>query len=180
YYQAYFNQQDDDWIENAELEELEKYLDRYGVDTKLLFMEAKERSVYAKQWEGKDYYSVLGIGTDASVHDVKRAFRQQAKNLHPDSQSGDGEEEKFIELTDAYEVLSDAKKRTEYDSLFSLVADSGKLLLDGKSETHIAKLYTEVLREKALEINKGLQIESLDFNSFFDFAMFMIPKVIKK
>ena len=180
YYQAYFNQQDDGWIGNAGLEELEKYLDRYGIDTDLLFLEAKERSVYAKQWEGKDYYSVLGIEADASVHDVKKAFRQQAKNLHPDSQSGDGEEEKFIELTDAYEVLSDEKKRAEYDSLFSLTANPEKLLLDGKSETHIAKLYTEVLREKALEINNSLQIGSLDFNSFFDFAMFMIPKVIRK
>lgn len=182
YYQAYFNQQDGAWIENAGLEELEKYLDKYGVDKELLLSEAKERSFYAGKWEGKDFYSLLGITQEASIGEVKKAFRKQAKNFHPDSQQSSGEEERFVELTDAYVVLSDEKKRAEYDSVFalSISAHNQKLLFEGKTESNIAKIYGKVLREKAREINNGLQIESLDFNSFFDFALFMIPKVIKK
>lgn len=180
FYRTYFNQQKDDWIETASLDELEEYLEKYAIDTELLLAEAKERSVYAKQWEGKDYYSVLELKPGASAEDIKKAFRQLAKNFHPDSQSGKGEDEKFIALTDAYEVLGNEEKRAEYNSLFFLSDPSQGLLLEGKTETDIVKLYTELLREKAMELHNNLRIQKLDFNSFFDFAMLVIPKVIKK
>ena len=64
----------------------------------------------------RDYYEVLGVPKTASDADIKKAFRQMAKKYHPDVNPGDKEAEaKFKEVNEAYEVLSDAKKRSEYD-----------------------------------------------------------------
>lgn len=64
----------------------------------------------------RDYYQVLGLSRDASTDDIKKAYRRKAHQYHPDKNPGDrSAEEKFKEATEAYEVLRDAKRRTEYD-----------------------------------------------------------------
>ena len=62
----------------------------------------------------KDYYHVLGVGKSASTDDIKKAFRKLAHKYHPDK--GGTDEQKFKEITEAYSVLSDDKKRREYDT----------------------------------------------------------------
>jgi molecular chaperone DnaJ len=62
----------------------------------------------------KDYYSVLGLQKGASRDEVKKAFRKMAAKYHPDKQTGD--EEKYKEITEAYAVLGDEKKKAEYDT----------------------------------------------------------------
>ncbi len=61
----------------------------------------------------KDYYDILGIQKNASEDDVKKAFRKLAQKFHPDKKGGD--EARFKEVSEAYSVLSDKKKRSEYD-----------------------------------------------------------------
>ena len=61
----------------------------------------------------RDYYETLGVGKDASADEIKKAFRRKAVELHPDKQGGD--EAKFKELNEAYEVLKDQSKRQRYD-----------------------------------------------------------------
>jgi len=64
----------------------------------------------------RDYYEVLGVERTADDAAIKRAYRQLAKKLHPDVNPGDKEaEEKFKEVNEAYQVLSDQKKRANYD-----------------------------------------------------------------
>ena len=64
----------------------------------------------------RDYYEVLGISRDASEADVKRAYRKLAMEYHPDRNSGAKHaEERFKEVTEAYEVLRDPQKRAQYD-----------------------------------------------------------------
>ncbi len=64
----------------------------------------------------KDFYEVLGINQDASDDDIKKAYRKLAMKYHPDKNQGDKKaEEKFRELSNAYEVLKDSQKRAAYD-----------------------------------------------------------------
>lgn len=65
----------------------------------------------------KDYYNILGVNKNVSTDDVKKAFRKLAHEHHPDKKSGD--EAKFKELNEAYQVLSDPKKRAQYDQFGS-------------------------------------------------------------
>lgn len=62
-----------------------------------------------------DYYEVLGVSRDASTEDIKRAYRKLARQLHPDVNPDPEVQERFKEVTKAYEVLADPKKREMYD-----------------------------------------------------------------
>ncbi len=65
---------------------------------------------------GKDYYSVLGVSRNASEREIKQAYRKLARQYHPDVNAGDkSTEAKFKRINEAYEVLSDKKKRRKYD-----------------------------------------------------------------
>ncbi len=65
----------------------------------------------------KDYYDLLGVERKATAKDVRAAFRKLARKYHPDLNPGDkAAEEKFKELQEAYDVLSDTKKRGIYDT----------------------------------------------------------------
>src|ERR1700739_4864388 len=61
----------------------------------------------------KDYYTILGIAKNASEEDIKKAYRKLAHQYHPDKAGGD--EKKFKEINEAYQVLSDKNKRAQYD-----------------------------------------------------------------
>lgn len=63
----------------------------------------------------RDYYEVLGIGRNATDEEIKKAFRKLAFKHHPDHNHNDGAEEKFKEVNEAYEVLSDSDKRSAFD-----------------------------------------------------------------
>src|SRR3954465_14567882 len=64
----------------------------------------------------RDYYTVLGVARDASEEDIKKAYRKLAMKHHPDRNPDDkSAEEKFKEAKEAYEILTDARKRAAYD-----------------------------------------------------------------
>ena len=63
----------------------------------------------------RDYYEVLGLSKGASEDEIKRAYRKLAKQYHPDINKAPDAEAKFKEINEAYEVLSDSQKRSNYD-----------------------------------------------------------------
>jgi len=70
----------------------------------------------------KDYYSILGVKRDADQKDVRKAYRKLAQKWHPDANTGDkAAEDKFKEISAAYDVVGDPEKRKEYDEMRSLL-----------------------------------------------------------
>jgi molecular chaperone DnaJ len=75
----------------------------------------------ARDYVEKDYYAALGVSKDAAAADIKKSYRKLARKYHPDANNGDVKaEDKFKEVSEAYDVLSDATKRKEYDEARSL------------------------------------------------------------
>src|ERR671911_1213774 len=65
----------------------------------------------------RDYYEILGVDRGADESEIKKSFRRLARELHPDTNSEDPQaEEKFKEAAEAYEILSDADRRRQYDA----------------------------------------------------------------
>ncbi len=77
----------------------------------------------ARDFVEKDYYAALGVPKDADAAAIKRAYRKLARDLHPDTNPGG--EDRFKEVSEAYDVLSDTTKRREYDEARSLFGSGG-------------------------------------------------------
>ncbi len=76
--------------------------------------------------QGKDFYAVLGVTATASADEIKKQYRRLAKKHHPDTNKSDPKAaEKFKEISEAYRVLGDAKKRAQYDEMRRLGAFDG-------------------------------------------------------
>lgn len=73
----------------------------------------------------RDYYDVLGVGRSASGEDIRRAYRKLARQYHPDVNKDGGAEARFKEINEAYEVLSDERKRAAYDRFGHAGAEGG-------------------------------------------------------
>ncbi|MDI5962048.1 molecular chaperone DnaJ [Streptomyces sp. SL13] len=79
-----------------------------------------------KDYVEKDYYKVLGVPKDATVAEIKKSYRKLAREYHPDANKGDVKaEERFKEISEANDVLSDPKRRKEYDEARTLFGSGG-------------------------------------------------------
>ena len=91
----------------------------------------------------RDYYDVLGVSRDADAATIKKAYRKLAKKYHPDTNEGNADaEQKFKEVTEAYEVLSDPEKKKLYDQFghaaFDQNAQARELVRDMEISTDLA------------------------------------------
>jgi len=78
-----------------------------------------------REWVEKDFYKELGVSSDASADEIKRAYRKLARDLHPDTNSDPNAAERFKAVSEAHSVLSDPAKRKEYDETRRLFAGGG-------------------------------------------------------
>jgi len=80
----------------------------------------------AKDLYEKDFYAILGVEKNAEAAAIKKVYRKLARDLHPDANKGDAKlEERFKEVSEAYDILSDPKKRAEYDEARTLFTRGG-------------------------------------------------------
>lgn len=79
-----------------------------------------------REWLEKDYYKTLGVSKDAEAAAIKKTYRKLARELHPDANPDDKKaEERFKEVSEAYDVLGDAKTRKQYDEVREMVGSGG-------------------------------------------------------
>ena len=111
---------------------------------------------------GRDYYQTLGVGRNASVDDIRKAYRKLARKYHPDINPGDKPaEEKFKEISAAYEVLSDADKRKLYDEF-------GEQGLSAGFDPQKARAYQQ-WQQQSEQTGGTFRFEHGDSGDFFGF-----------
>jgi molecular chaperone DnaJ len=87
-----------------------------------------------QDWFDKDFYSALGVASDASNSEIKKAYRGLAKDLHPDKNPGNAQaEQRFKEVSEAYSVLSDPEQRKEYDAIRTMSHGGARFTAGGPS-----------------------------------------------
>lgn len=105
-----------------------------------------------KDWLEKDYYKVLGVSKNASDAEIKKAFRKLARDNHPDQHAGDAAAEtRFKEVTEAYDVLSDADKRKEYDEARKLFGAGFRFPGGGSGASTGGPSMEDLLRQQGAE-----------------------------
>ena len=88
-----------------------------------------------KDFLEKDYYKALGVSKGSTAEEIKKSYRKLARKYHPDANKGDSaSEEKFKEISEAYNVLSDTKRRQEYDEARSLFGSGGRAAGGGSGQ----------------------------------------------
>ncbi|MGV8135963.1 MAG: DnaJ domain-containing protein [Mangrovibacterium sp.] len=187
YYKNYFRTKRAGWIEQASIGELEEHLKGYGVDPGLLFEQAKESLITDLGNTKKDHYGTLELSANATEEEIKMAYRRLAKIHHPDKRvpadSGEPASDMFIAITEAYEILSDRQARNRYDlarQFADLRWSDQQAEWSGGDTATLSKAYTELLRLKATENEGRFKVESLSFNTFYEFAVFLIPLIRDK
>src|ERR1051325_1617005 len=111
----------------------------------------------------RDYYQILGVARNASVDDIRKAYRKLARKYHPDINPGDkSAEEKFKEISVAYEVLSDADKRKLYDEF-------GEQGLSAGFDPEKARAYQQ-WQEQSAQTGGSFRFEHGDTGDFFGFG----------
>lgn len=94
-----------------------------------------------REWIEKDYYAALGVSPDASQSDIRKAYRKLAQRYHPDNNPGDqAAEDKFKEISQAYDVVGDPKKRKEYDQMRQMLRSGFGRFAGGGSEVRFEDL----------------------------------------
>lgn len=130
----------------------------------------------------RDYYEVLGVGRDASSEQIKRAFKKLAFEYHPDRNPDDkGNEDKFKEINEAYQILSDENKRAQYDSFGHL---SGEGFQSNQNFSNFGDLFGSLFEDvftgggSRTKAQRGRDLK-YDLELMFEEAVFGVDKDIE-
>lgn len=181
YYDTFFNSKTDDLLNSYSIPELERYLIEQGVSIKNLFEKARIKLI-GQNSAVKNYYGILRVHKDDKYETIKKQYRRLAQKYHPDKNTD--EQEIFLEIQEAYDVLSDENKRAEYDKIAKMDEISKAIEEDPTSNiyigTELETIYREELLAKAKEIADDYKIHKLSFNTFYEFSLKTIPIIMKR
>jgi molecular chaperone DnaJ len=103
-----------------------------------------------REWVEKDYYAVLGVQPNASHSDIRKAYRKLAQKYHPDTNQGNtSAEDRFKEISQAYDVLGDEKKRKEYDQMREMLKSGFGRFTSGSQDVRFEDLSDLFSRDRS-------------------------------
>ena len=109
-----------------------------------------------------DYYKILGVPKEASKDEIKRAYRGLAHQYHPDKNGGD--EKKFKEINEAYQVLGDDRKRAQYDQFGSAFSSPGGSASGGDFSENLTLV---IYFQNFLEVERARQQKQIQKERIF-------------
>ena len=127
-----------------------------------------------QDWIGKDFYSALGVSKDASAEDIKRAYRKLARKYHPDKNPGDSAaEERFKEVGEAYQVLSNEEDRKQYDAIRAFGAGGARFTAGGGGDAGFEDMFSSMFGGSGGSFRRHAQGANASSGGFEDiFNMF--------
>src|SRR4051794_24891867 len=97
----------------------EGYLDHFlNLTIEIESGEGEEKTKHKTDVAGKDYYQILGVGKGSSKSEITNAYRKKSLKMHPDK---GGDEEKFKQLGEAFNILKDPNARNQYDEFYEVI-----------------------------------------------------------
>ena len=127
-----------------------------------------------QDWIGKDFYSALGVSKDASAEEIKKAYRKLARQYHPDKNPGNAAaEERFKEVGEAYQVLSNEEDRKQYDAIRAFGAGGARFTAGGGGEAGFEDMFSSMFGGSGGSFGKHAQGANASSGGFEDiFSMF--------
>lgn len=127
-----------------------------------------------QDWIGKDFYSALGVSKDASAEDIKKAYRKLARKYHPDKNPGDSAaEERFKEVGEAYQVLSNEEDRKQYDAIRAFGAGGARFTAGGGGDAGFEDMFSSMFGGSGGSFRRHAQGANASSGGFEDiFNMF--------
>lgn len=119
----------------------------------------------------RDYYQILGVARDATSEEIKKVYRRLARQYHPDVNPGDkAAEEKFKDIGEAYEVLSDPARRSQYDEFSRFWKKTG---INGKKEPRKSGFRGWGDRSRGSENQPNAAGQNIDYKQYTEFGTFV-------
>lgn len=172
YYHQYYNSGKEWWQEKSN-QELILYLERFNI---------KEEDIHeeiSREYEkGKTYYDLLGVKYDSSEEEIKSKARKLIKEYHPDNNTNNPlfKADKFHKIFEAYETLTNTKRRKEYDKTQLIVAKTREVIIDkDENDEEYNDSFRKTLIKKIKEFDSELSVKELSFNSFYDYCKIFLP-----
>lgn len=171
YYHQYFNK-GEQWYENKTSEELFQYLRKYNIHEEDVISECERETN-----SSGNYYDILELPFDASSEEIRDKGRKLINIYHPDKNinNPDYDSDKFYQVFEAYDTLSDEKKRKVYNETQLILLKSDEIIKKTKNIHEWNDGIRNFLIRKIIMLEDKLSVSGLSFNSFYDFSEQFLP-----
>lgn len=176
YYHQFYNR-DSDWYKDKSTEELLLYLNKYNI-----YDDDLENEIKSEKRKKETYYEVLGISFNATTDEIKDKGRKLIKQHHPDTNkyNKDYDPDNFYRIFDAYETLTDDKKRAIYNKTQLVLSKAQDIVpIDKEDFDNYDELLKNTIIKRIEIIERELSVSELSFNSFYEFCERFLPIYLK-
>ena len=170
YYHQYFNS-GTRWYEDKTSDELVLYLNKFNIHQEDIITE------FENEGNANTYYDILGISFDATEKEIKEKGRKLIRRYHPDANinNPDYDSEKFYQVYEAYETLSDEERRKVYNETQMILVKANEVIKRPEHFEGWNERFRKALIKRITEIEEKLGVSELSFNGFYEYCERFLP-----